>query len=443
MRLSAHAESAQGRTILILLALAVVLSLPIFFVPSEWAAWLVLYATFGVIPVLISPLRRPRVLIAVWSVLAVHAAVAIASAYGEGIFRDPDSKMFHTNAAFIALHGGFDFSPGAHFYRSMLGLVYAAAGPSLLLGQATSCFATALSCIVLSRFMDLLKIERHQAPVILVFGLLPAFVLIGTSTMREAWQILFFISAAYSLIRFRLKAEPLSLFLGGASSLALGFLHNGLLIFTLVMLPFVLFSRVGARAKLSLARLVGIALTGIMLAGLGAAVALNKLPRSESLEAVSQGGGLEYAAQYREKGSKGARAEYGIKLDTGSPLAFVASAGLLFVYYMLSPFPWQISTAVDVVGAADSWFRLLIIVFAIRAWRKRRPGAAASVERLLIGLYFMMSFLWALGTINYGTGIRHHIVGIWIPVLLGVPPLLDAFKRLSGPDAETARRPAA
>lgn len=422
--------------------MAALLSVPIILVPAEWGAWIVFYAAFGMIPILISPLRRPRLFIAVLAVLAVHASVAIASAYGDGIFRDPDSKMFHNHAAFIALHGGFDFSPGANFYRSMLGLVYAAAAPSLLLGQATSCFATALSCIVLSRFMDLLKIERHQAPVILVFGLLPAFVLIGTSTMREAWQILFFMTAAYSLIRFRLKAEPLSLFLGGAASLALGFLHNGLLIFTLVMLPFVLFSRVGARAKLSLARLVGLVLTGLLLAGLGAAVALNKLPRSESLEAVSQGGGLEYAAQYREKGSKGARAEYGIKLDTGSPLAFVSSVGLLFVYYMLAPFPWQISTAVDLVGAADSWFRLIMIVFAVRAWRKRPPGAAASVERLLIGLYFMMSFLWALGTINYGTGIRHHIVGIWIPVLLGIPPLLDAFKRLSSPDTKAMKRPA-
>lgn len=418
------------------------LAIPIVFVPSEWPAWLVFYSAFGAIPILITPRRHTRLFIAIWSVLAVHAAVAIASAYSTGIFRDPDSKMFHSNAAFIALHGGFDFSPGANFYRSMLGLAYAAAGPSLLLGQATSCFATALSCVMLSRFMDLLKIERHQAWVILVFGLLPAFVLIGTSTMRESWQILFFMSAAYSLIRFRLKAEPWSLFFGGAFSLALGFLHNGLLIFALVMLPFVLFSRVGHETKLSLARLVGLALTGILLAGLGAAVVLNKLPRSESLEAVSQGGGLEYAAKYREKGSKGARAEYGIKLDTGSPLAFVGSAGLLFVYYMLAPFPWQISAAVDLVGLADSWFRLLMIIFAVRAWHKRRHGAAAGAERLLIGLYFMMSFLWALGTINYGTGIRHHIVGIWIPVLLGVPPLLDAFMRLSGPDAETSERPA-
>lgn len=416
---------------MILLALAVILSLPIITMPSEWAGWVVLYASFGMVPLLISPRRHPRLLIAIWVVMALHHAVAIATVFLIPFFRDPDARMFHNTAGFIALHGGLDFAPGANFYRSMLGLVYSAAGPSLFLGQETSCFAFALSCVILAKVMDLLKIERHQVAVILVFGLLPALVLLSTSTMRESWQILFFASAAYFLIRFRLKAEPWSLFLGAAASLALGFLHNGLLVFALGMLPVILFSRMSARSSLSLARLVGIALTGLLLAGLGAAVVFNKLPRSASLEAITQGDALEYAAQYRQSGAKGARAEYGITLDTGSPIGFVKSSSLLFAYYMLAPFPWQISTGLDLVGAADAWLRALLIIFAVRAWRSHPPGVTAGIHGLLIGLYFAMSFLWAMGTINYGTGMRHHVVAIWIPVLLGIPPLLDVLGTLT------------
>lgn len=426
--------SACPRRILILLALGAVLILPIIFMPAEWAGWIAVYASFGVIPLLIDPRRRPRLLLAIWITLALHHAVSIVSVFSTPLFRDPDAKAFHSAASFIALRGGYNFAPGADFYRSTLGLVYAAAGPSLFLGQATSCLAYALSCIMLCKLMDLLKIERHQISVIVVFGLLPALILIGTSTMRESWQILFFLSSVYFLIRFRLKAEPWSLFLGVAGALAMGFMHNGLLVYALGMLPIVLFSRIGARSSLSLARLVGLALTGLLLAGLGAAVVFNKLPRSASLEAVTKGDALEYTAEYRERGAKGARAEYGITLDTGSPIAFAKSAGLLFVYYMLAPFPWQISTGLDVAGAADSWFRALLILFALRAWRGSPPGVFSSVQGVLLGLYFAMSFLWALGTINYGTGARHHIVAVWIPVLLGVPPLLDTVK------ASTSRR---
>lgn len=432
--------SGLARRSLILLALAVVLSLPIAFMPSEWPGWILLYASFGVIPVLISPHRRPRLFIATWGTLAVHHAVAIASVYLIPLFRDSDAKVFHNTASFIALHGGFNFSPGANFYRSMLGLAYSAAGPSLFLGQGTSCFAYALSCVMLVKFMDLLKVERHQVAVILVYGLLPALMTLSTSTMREAWQVLFFMSAAYFLIRFRVKAEPWSLVLGAGAALAMGFLHNGLLVFALVMLPFILFSRISPRAPLSLARLVGIGLTVSLLAGLGAAVALNKLPRSESLEAITQGDALEYASDYREKGAKGARAEYGITLDTGSPIAFLKSAGLLFVYYMLAPFPWQISTGLDLVGAADSWFRALLIIFAVLTWRALPPGIPASMHRLLMILYVSMSFLWAMGTINYGTGFRHHVVAIWIPLVLGLPPLLDALGALISRDKKKRER---
>lgn len=415
---------------MIFLASFAVLGLPIFFMPSEWVGWIVLYASFAVVPILTPPRRNPRLIMAIWITLALHHAVSISNIYLLDLFRDPDAKRFHNLATYIAIHGGFDFSPGANFYRSMLGLAYAAAGPSLFLGQATSCFAYALSCVMLTKLMDLVRIERHQAAIISVFGLVPAILFIGTSTMRESWQILFFMSAAYFLIRFRLKAEPWSLFLGAAASLALGFLHNGLLIYALGMLPFILFSRIGANSSPSLARLVGLFLTGILLTGLGAAVAFNKLPRSASLEAITQGDALEYAAEYREKGAKGARAEYGITLDTGSPIAFATSASLLFIYYMLAPFPWQISSGLDLAGAADSWFRALLIIFALRAWSSRPPGVSASLHRLLLGLYFAMSFLWAMGTINYGTGIRHHIVAIWIPMLLGIPPLLDAVDSL-------------
>jgi len=425
---------------MIIFLLAVVLSLPIVFMPSEWGGWLVLYASFAVIPLMIPLRSRRRVIGAIWITLAVHHAFAIANSYFTTIFRAPDASMFHNTAGYIAVQGGASFSPGADFYRSMLGLAYSAAGPSLFLGQETSIFAYALSCIVLFRFMELLKLERHQAAAILVYGLLPALILYGSLTLRESWQILFFMSGAYFLLRFRLKAEPVSLFFGTAAALAMGFLHNGLLAYALCMLPFILFSRVGDKGSLSLARLVGLALTGLLVAGLGAAVVFNKLPKSASLEALTQGDALEYAAQYRESGAQGARAEYGITLDTASPIGFAKSSSLLFIYYMLAPFPWQISTGADLYGAAESWFRALLIFFAFRAWLSLPPGASSSVRRVLIGLYFSMSLLWAMGTINYGTGIRHHLVSFWILVLLGVPQMLDTLGAMTSRTAGNPRR---
>ena len=67
----------------------------------------------------------------------------------------------------------------------------------------------------------------------------------------------------------------------------------------------------------------------------------------------------------------------------------------------------------------------------MRAWRSLPTGVSASIHRVLIGLYFYDVFSLGARHDHYGTGIRHHIVAIWIPVLLGVPPLLDSLSTVT------------
>ena len=43
---------------------------------------------------------------------------------------------------------------------------------------------------------------------------------------------------------------------------------------------------------------------------------------------------------------------------------------------------------------------------------------------LMLILFFSMSIMWAVGTTNYGTAIRHNMLTWWILVIGGVPPLI-------------------
>ena len=64
-----------------------------------------------------------------------------------------------------------------------------------------------------------------------------------------------------------------------------------------------------------------------------------------------------------------------------------------------------------------------LICFFVFEWRK-----AVDLRKRLLGLllllFFSMSFLWAVGTTNYGTAIRHNMLIWWILVIGGVPPLI-------------------
>jgi hypothetical protein len=47
----------------------------------------------------------------------------------------------------------------------------------------------------------------------------------------------------------------------------------------------------------------------------------------------------------------------------------------------------------------------------------------------MLVLYFSMTLMWAVGTTNYGTAIRHHMLSWWIIVIVGIPPLIGKLSR--------------
>lgn len=416
---------------MILLVLAAVLSVPLFYLRADWAGWLTLYASFAAVPLLLSLKKRPRVVFTIWATLVVHALIAAYNAYGTTIHGvEVDAMKFHNNGAAIAALGDWDFGLGSRFYTTMLGLAYSVGGPSLFFGETTSVFAYALSCVALARLLELLNVERHREACVLLFGLHPALALFTSVTLRESWQILFFMQSVYCLLRFRVSAGPLSLAWGLLGAGLMGCLHNGLIVYALFMVPLALFSRLGLRTTLSLGRTIGLGLTGAVVAGLVAAALTGSLPYTPSLARLSEGEAIEYASTYRQKGEKGARAEYAVKLESGSPVKFALSLPRVYLYYMLSPFPWQIRSGLDLFAFADGLLRIVLLTFAVTALWAPPKGTPAGIPRFLLILYGTMSTLWAMGTINYGTAMRHHVVPFWILIVLGLPPLLDRAAKL-------------
>lgn len=416
---------------MVLIALSAILAVPIYYLAPDWAGWLTLYASFAVVPLLLSFRRRMKLILAIWGTLVFHHLLAAINAYITVLpGADADAAIFHRKASAIATIGGWDFGLGSRFYSSLLALAYSVGGPSHFFGEQTSVFAYALSCIVLVRMMEFLKIERRQLGCILIFGLHPALGIFTSVTLREAWQILFFMQSVYCLLRFRVRSAPGSLLWGLLGAALMSCLHNGLIVYALFMIPLALFSGMGIRTKLTLPRTIGIALTGTVAVALAAAFMSGSMPYTPSLARLSEGEAMEYASTYRQRGEKGARAEYGVKLDASSPAAFAMSLPAVYVHYMLAPFPWQIKSGMDLFAALDGWFRVLLLYFALSVLGSPPPDSPPGIPRFLLILYFSMSVLWAMGTINYGAAIRHHIVPFWILIVLGAPPLIDRTVKL-------------
>ena len=101
----------------------------------------------------------------------------------------------------------------------------------------------------------------------------------------------------------------------------------------------------------------------------------------------------------------------------------------MLTYFLFAPFPWQIKDVLDVYASMESLLRLVLIYCSVKHWYNAY-GLQRQMLGLLLVLFFSMSFLWAIGTSNYGTGMRHNIVAWWILSITGVPILMRTLSRV-------------
>ena len=110
-------------------------------------------------------------------------------------------------------------------------------------------------------------------------------------------------------------------------------------------------------------------------------------------------------------------------------LGLVKTTLAIFANYMFAPFPWQIGSINDVYALLESMLRCVLLFFAVSSWR-RSSGELRSCYGFLLIVVLCMEFYWALGTINWGTAIRHHLPSYSILVLLGGPGLALFMREL-------------
>jgi len=115
-------------------------------------------------------------------------------------------------------------------------------------------------------------------------------------------------------------------------------------------------------------------------------------------------------------------------LNTSSVGSLIKTTSLAYIYYLFAPFPWQVKNWLDFYALADSFFRFILILISIFFWY-RAEGKKRHIWGLLLVIYFSMTFLWAIGTVNYGTSIRHHLLSNWIIVILGGSGLIEFIVR--------------
>lgn len=396
--------------------------------PQDAAGWVLLYLTYALLMAFPDFRSNGRVALAGVIVLSAHHMIAFVNAYlGTVIGADADAATFHLQASemtqgiYVASLG-----PGTWIYVHFLALFYSLFGPSHFFGEELSVLAFALSCVVLVRIGDLIGIARFRTGLLLLFGLSLSGLIFLSITLRESWQVLFVLLSTYWALRVRSRMNGLNIIGLLLSAVGLGFLHEGLAPYAIFLVIFSLYWGIGTGrvADILWKRVLLLTVAVLVLVALVASV--KQLGGASA--ALASGKALEYAQDYRLNSVQDARAAYGVALDASTPLSFAATLPMVLIQYMFAPFPWQVRAPLDLEAMLEGMARMILLYTSWRAWRLSSGETCNRLGFLLI-LFLTMELLWSLGTINWGTAVRHHVLAYGLLVLVGGPGLMLSLAR--------------
>lgn len=346
--------------------------------------------------------------------LLLRLAVAVWNGFfGPSLGAELDAETFYLTALAGSRHLTFlEWEVGANIYTNLLTVCFYLVNDSLFFGSLLSCLAWLGAAILLMKSVRMLNPEGIWRTLPLwIFALAPTSVLNTGVTLREPFQLLFVNLAIYSAMRIGLTGSKIHWLTFIAGCVGAGYLHGALIGFVILLVPAtILFVVAIGRQNLPWGRIILALLAGFALLQFGLTF-VSDYGYDLSL------GLFEAALRYQEGGlSIDARANYKTLDYSGDLFSTIRSLIVGFLQYLLEPLPWNIGNIVDLGLFFENIVRMWLLYLCYRNIRLSR-GSRRITLLYLVGMFLAIELIWSLGTVNWGTGSRHHVPAMGMLVL--------------------------
>ena len=346
---------------------------------------------------------------------------------GHYIFDLPDSSAdalnFEKQAWDIGQHGFFNVlwnfhGPDSRFISWLIAIVYSFFGRSLLMAQSISLFF-GIGCVVLGWKLGHVLWDNHTAKKIgWTIALFPSLVLYSVSFLREVYVCFFLLVAIYGVVNWTKNEDFKSIIIAMIGFIGAAFFHGAMLIgaITFIAIIFITsFNNVFGLLKYNFINPKKFILLFFCTIILG--LYLLNFINVQYLGTFEKTTNLENLLYKTEVSTKGV-ASFPEWTVINSPIELIYKSPIRAIYFIFSPFPWDVKKIQHLIGIFDSilYLYLSILIFRNRAviWRDK------ALRYILIILAFYI-IVFGIGVGNFGTAIRHRSKFVIIIILLAGP----------------------
>ncbi len=310
--------------------------------------------------------------------------------------------------------------PTSDFYAVQLAVLYALTGRSALMGQALSVLA-AMGAVLFTYLLTRLLWSEHAAKkATWVVALFPLVILYSVFTMRESFIHLTIVSGLYCAARWSIGRRARYI-VSAFAMFGIGLFYHTGMVLAIVGLSMAVVSHY--LSKMPSQALRGRVSAGLILmafpmiiAAVAFAVSGVRLQKIGSVATFTDATRLVAVAQSRA--TDGAAYPEWVLPSGAADLIWNVPARV--IYFLFSPFPWDIGRLAHVQGLLDGLLYMGVIVLV---WRRRQAIRENSGARMLLWILVPLVVGFAMGSANFGNAMRHRAKLLPALVVLAAPLL--------------------
>lgn len=293
---------------------------------------------------------------------------------------------------------GTEHIPSIGFiYSYFLAFVYSITKSSILVGNLLSSLLWLCSALVVNAIMfELNTKKKNQIISILFFCFLPSSILLTIVTLREIYQLFFFTTSIYFFIKFYKSQKIQDFIFLIFSTILLAMFHRLLFVVSFMIIYVAIFSYFKIQIKSYKFIAISVMLLGII-------ILINELLIKIEI--------FEFISTKRSTHHIG-RATYDYEI-LGKDVPFILYYLYIVIFYFMKPFPANVANIGDLIYMIENIIRAVIIFKIIKCTFfdiKIKKNINTNINFCIFFLCIVTEFYWALGTVNWGTALRHHYV---------------------------------
>ena len=303
------------------------------------------------------------------------------------------------------------------FYSWYIGVFYSLFGRSILLAQSLGLFFGVISIFLVWFLAEKIWDKRTAIKVAWVAALFPSLILYSVLTLREVYQGFFILVAIIGIFYWIKTARLKYIFLTMLGFIGATFFHGALILGGVVFLMIVVLINIKKMfvSIISLRLNVQAFTIAILAVVILQFFFLNKiyLPKIGYFKDLNLGFIMSELTA-RMVGD----ASYSEWAHINSQIELIYKLPLRIIYFLFSPFPWDITKTTHVIGMLDGFLYMIIFYLIFNNRKIIWKDPFLRITLIILTFYLI---LFGLGVSNFGSGLRHRSKFIFEMILLAGP----------------------